>query len=165
MNPAPTGQDLAGWHPTGSYKDAILEGIGFRGWPDYFARRQLGAVWGVKAHSLLFVRGMLKDFFKVCPAERRVLIWTTRDADEASRSWNALRPELSAPECRDRIGDQITRLASIYGDWPEADRLAIAFPATATDPRSQLEGVANLVGVPFSDAACAHIQADIPRWS
>jgi hypothetical protein len=165
MNPAPVNQDLAGWHPTGSYKDAILEGMTFRGWPDYYAKRQTGQVWGVKSHALLFSPKLLEGFLAACPAERRVLIWTTRNADDSAQSWQSLRRNIPLEACRNIIGEQIMRLSAIFADWPEADRLAVQFPDTAIDPQGQLEGVANLIGVPFSAEACAHIRADIPRWS
>lgn len=164
MNPAPLARDLKGWHPTGSYKDSILEGGSFTGWPDYFVRRNTAGVWGIKAHNLLLAPGMLEGFLASCPTERRVLVWTTRNADQAAQSWSSLRTDLPAPVAKTRILEQVARLESIYAGWPESDRLSIEFPATATDPQAQLEGVSRLVGVPFSAAACAHIRADIPRW-
>ena len=164
MNPAASSKDVPGWHPTGSYKDSVLECGIFQGWPDYFACRNTDNIWGVKAHAMLFSPGMLDGFIASCPAHRKVLIWTTRDQLSAARSWKALRQDLSLETAINRISDQVSRLNAIYDNWQQSDRLLIEFPATAINPQSQLESVAHLIGIPFLMEACAHIQADIPQW-
>ena len=164
MNPAPIQSDIAGWHPTGSYRDAILESGSMTSWPDYFVRRNTSGTWGVKSHFLLFVPGMLTGFLASCPADRRVLIWTTRAPSASASSWAALRQDLTPEIALERITAQINALQAIYDSWPTADRLQIEFPAVAQDPTAQLRGVAELIGIPFSADACAHVRADIPRW-
>lgn len=164
MNPAPVQSDIAGWHPTGSYRDAILESGMMTSWPDYFVKRSTSGTWGVKSHFLLFVPGMLTGFLASCPADRRILIWTTRPAAAAANSWAALRQDLPAEIALERITAQVNTLQTIYDAWAPADKLSIEFPEVTQDPEAQLRGVADLIGLPFSADACAHIRADIPKW-
>jgi hypothetical protein len=165
MNPAATNKDLPGWHPTGSYKDAILECGEFKGWESYFNNRNVSNVWGIKSHNLLFAPKMLEDFLASCPAERCVLVWTMRNQLDAAKSWKSFRPDLSIEAATEKIGDQIGVINKMFEGWQEADKIVVNFPDTVTNAQEQLTSITNLIGIPFSIEACAHIRADIPRWS
>jgi hypothetical protein len=164
MNPVPVQSDWPGWHPSGSYKDKILDVEGFTGWDAYFATRPMPEVWGIKSHRLLFIPGMMESFVESCPVDRKVLIWTTRDIETAVASYSTLRHDLSNEEAREIITSQSATLQGLFQAWPEADRMQVAFPATTIDPAGQLQAVTDLIGLPFNEQALAHIRADIPKW-
>lgn len=165
MNPVPMAIDLPGWHPSGSYRDSILESQLFIGWEDYFAKRNVLPIWGVKSHMLLFQQKMLKDFLDSCPASRKVLVWTTRDQLQSAQSFQSLRKDLTIDESFEIISQQSIAIQDIFLKWPEGDKISIQFPDVTVDPELQLKEVCNLIGVPFSQSACAHIKSDIPKWS
>lgn len=164
MNPAPVESDWSGWHPSGSYKDKILDVEGFAGWDAYFTTRPMPEVWGIKSHRLLFIPGMMESFIESCPVNRKVLIWTTRDIKTTVASYSALRHDLSSEETGGIITSQAAILESLFQAWPEADRMKVAFPATTIDPAGQLQAVTDLIGLPFNEQALAHIRANIPKW-
>lgn len=165
MNPVPSSKDLPGWHPTGSYKDAILECGEFKGWESYFNSRNLNGFWGIKAHNLLFTPQMLESFLASCTAERCVLVWTMRSQLDAAKSWKSLRPDLSLENALEKIGEQIEVINTIFEGWQQENKVMVNFPDTVNNAQEQLSGITNLIGIPFSIEACAHIRADIPRWS
>jgi len=164
MNPVLVESDWSGWHPSGSYKDKILDVEGFAGWEAYFSARPMPNVWGIKSHRLLFTPGMIESFIQACPANRKVLVWTTRDIETAVASYSFLRHDLSIEEAREIIASQVAILDSLFQAWPEADRMQVAFPETTIDPAGQLQAVTDLIGLPFDEQALAHIRADIPKW-
>jgi hypothetical protein len=164
MNPVSVESDWPGWHPSGSYKDKILDVEGFAGWEAYFSDRPMPNVWGIKSHRFLFTPGMMESFIQACPANRKVLVWTTRDIETTVASYSTLRHDLSIEEAQEIITSQAASLESLFQSWPEADRMKVEFPATTIDPAGQLRAVTDLIGLPFDEQALAHIRADIPKW-
>jgi hypothetical protein len=107
---------------------------------------------------------MMESFIQACPANRKVLVWTSRDIETAVASYSFLRHDLSIEEAREIIASQVASLDSLFQAWPEADRMQVAFPETTIDPAGQLQAVTDLIGLPFDEQALAHIRADIPKW-
>ena len=162
MNPV-SNDEMQGWHPSGSYREATIGTGDLVSWESYFQKRNVG-VWGIKSHSLLFNAHLFGSFMESCPSERKVLVFTKRDEVSAGKSFKALRDDISLEDAMHIIWKQTFTIQAIYDSWPSEDRIEIEFPSSAFDPESQMKSVADLIGLNFNKEAMAHISADIPRW-